>query len=602
MRERREWSRRYPPLSGALMAVLLSVFVLPSALNVPQSNPTQTLEFAPVPPDDQDQPPPPQGNTASLGLGSSSTTIGETLSGDGPGVPPPIPDGVGEQPVTKRCVGNPPRQTEDPLAPPCVAHFEGDNGGVTYQGASREEIVVLLYFDCIIMLGDRGMEDNCGETGQMIDLAEPPAPDEHLDQRNARRFQRYFNDRYQTYGRFVHFYAYIATFDDNDQITSETRRADIAQIMSQITPFAALTSGTNNGFEDLFAEEMAKRGVLTFGSAGGSREASFYGTFPAFIWSYAPTIETRARLYADLVCNHVVPYAVADSRDPESLGQPRRLGFLRTTDPKFPNLQRFAELTRTQIEACGGRFEVERTFPQAGRVGQQGGDDPAALYASQNVAAFDQRGVTTVIWAGGYETDHSKAADNIGYFPEWIIGGDGLHEGRFAGRYQRQAVWEHAWVISPVTLAPEDDARDPCKQALREADPTVGTQDELRACSSAWYPDLRQLFTGIQVAGPRLQPGSVDRGFHAIPAVPSTDPLVPACYYLPGDYTCVKDAVIMAWDSGNGVENQYGNDGCWRMVLDGQRFIEDGWPDGNIDAAAEPDDICNTYSPTVLLF
>ncbi|HEX9766788.1 MAG TPA: hypothetical protein VGA36_08485, partial [Nitriliruptorales bacterium] len=53
-----DWRRRYPPLAGAVVATVLAVLVLPSALNVPQSNPTQTLEFAPIPPD-QDQPPPP---------------------------------------------------------------------------------------------------------------------------------------------------------------------------------------------------------------------------------------------------------------------------------------------------------------------------------------------------------------------------------------------------------------------------------------------------------------------------------------------------------------------------------------------------------------
>ena len=53
-------------------------------------------------------------------------------------------------PSTKRCVGKPPRQTEDPLAPPCVASFAGDNFGVTYQGVTKDEISVLFYFDGFI--------------------------------------------------------------------------------------------------------------------------------------------------------------------------------------------------------------------------------------------------------------------------------------------------------------------------------------------------------------------------------------------------------------------------------------------------------------------
>ncbi|HEX9890000.1 MAG TPA: hypothetical protein VGA69_11015, partial [Nitriliruptorales bacterium] len=66
---RHDWSRRYPPLLGVLLATVMAVAVLPSALNVPQSNPTQTLEFAPVPPEDDQPPPPDSGNVESRGRG-----------------------------------------------------------------------------------------------------------------------------------------------------------------------------------------------------------------------------------------------------------------------------------------------------------------------------------------------------------------------------------------------------------------------------------------------------------------------------------------------------------------------------------------------------
>src|SRR5688500_1174590 len=112
--------------------------VLPSALNIPQSNPAETLEYAPVPPEDQNQPPPAAGNFSSLGLGSSSGIA----AGASPDAELPGGGEVGGRAVktagTKRCVGSPPRQTEDPLSPPCVAHFEGDNGGATYQGVTRD--------------------------------------------------------------------------------------------------------------------------------------------------------------------------------------------------------------------------------------------------------------------------------------------------------------------------------------------------------------------------------------------------------------------------------------------------------------------------------
>jgi len=161
-------SRRYAPLGSALLAVLMAMFVLPSALNVPQSNPTQTLEFAPIPPEDDTPPPPEASNLESLSLGSSSTApAGDAMGGSGRALPPPpIPDGAGERPITKRCVGNPPRQTEDPSSPPCVAHFDGDNGGSTATGVTPDEIRIVVYLDP----ANRTDGTQTGEGGELYDL------------------------------------------------------------------------------------------------------------------------------------------------------------------------------------------------------------------------------------------------------------------------------------------------------------------------------------------------------------------------------------------------------------------------------------------------
>src|SRR5579884_2613954 len=134
----RAWHRRYPPLAAAVGALALAVFALPSALNLPQANPGQTLEYAPVPGQSSQSS---SGNFAGLGLGS-----GGAASGAG-GLAQPGPAGTGTQPSSKHCVGNPPRQTEDPLSPPCVAFFQGDNGGRTYTGVTATEVRVLYYLE-----------------------------------------------------------------------------------------------------------------------------------------------------------------------------------------------------------------------------------------------------------------------------------------------------------------------------------------------------------------------------------------------------------------------------------------------------------------------
>src|SRR5207253_8338083 len=142
---------RYPPLLFLVAAVVVAMAVLPSSLTLPQANPSQTVEIAPVPPED-DTPPPPLGNVSQLGLGASDSLNGQgALGGDtgGTGVttpdltplPPPAGTGQGKKKSTKNCkrtVDGKLRQTDDITSPPCSADFEGDNGGGTYQGVTGD--------------------------------------------------------------------------------------------------------------------------------------------------------------------------------------------------------------------------------------------------------------------------------------------------------------------------------------------------------------------------------------------------------------------------------------------------------------------------------
>src|SRR5213075_2853234 len=130
-----------------------------------------------------------------------------------------------------------------------------------------------------------------------------------------------------------------------------------------------------------------------------------------------------------------------------------------------------------------------------------------------------------------------------------------------------------------------------CYQAFRTVDVTTQDSDvQNYACS--YYNDLRQLFTGIQVAGPKLGPTSVDEGFHAIPARDSSDNRVPACFYEPGDYTCVKDLMVEWYDTQGTSNNQ--QPGCWREMDAGKRFFTGRWAHTDVNSSRRPGtDVCN---------
>ena len=579
------WARNYPPLLAMAVALLLAVAILPSSLNVPQPKTQTTLEFAPVPPEDDDPPPQQSGNFASLGLGSSGSLEQAPLD-DGLGGAAPDPNALGSEgktPLTKKCVGNPPRQTEDPLAPPCVGHFEGNNGGATYQGVTREEIRILIYIQGFTRDVNGCRDPNqIRPDGNYYDLAQPEEDGEHCLVRVMRTWQQYFNDRYQTYGRYAHFFVYFSGAGD----TAEERRADAADNYARIKPFAVISNAST--FQLDYLRTMAKRGVLSFGGED-LRTADFFRTYPGKIWQYIPTVDIKAASFASWLCKKAGPENPVVDADARFVGDKRVYGLYYTSDPGRKDLQVAKDLIKERVKECGITFAHEATFPVC-CFAHDNSTPPTR--ARQNAADFEARGVTTIVWPGGLETQLSKASDAIGYRPEVLVMGEGNIEGDWNGENQAPAFWDHAWTVTTIVAVP-DQRRQPCYLAYREADPN-SDDIEARGQGCPFYPSLRQLFTGIQVAGPKLTPSNVDKGYHAIPPHESTDPQVPACYYEPGDYTCVKDAMVEHWDP-------TGDDGCWRMSESGTRYTAQTWPGGNINAQATATDPCNTYDPGILL-
>jgi len=596
--------RRFPPLLAVLAALLIAVFVLPSSLSLHQANPTETEQFAPVPPS-LHQAAQQVGNLSSLSLGLSPSLSNDGAGGNGPGgtggsgtalaatpPTPPTPGGSGAEPDEYPCVGD--RQTADPLSPPCVAYYNGNNGGSTYQGVTAKQVTVLIYVDPddTATGTDDGEENETIYSGQYFDLSSQTAASPRT--RDYARWMQYFNYHYATYNRHVNFWLYFSTCESgcsSGSPTAQTRESDAASNFAKLHPFAVITSSAQE-FVGSYESYLAAKGVLVFGSQY-MNDNSFYESYPAHIWDYLPTVQRQAEAFSSYVCDKVVHQPVVDSGNPGMQGKPRVLGLLTTTDQDFPEVIEYGALIKSEIQACGGVFRATGTFP----VSNDAVPTTASPYAAQNMSTFLEDGVTTIIWAGGYENTQSTVAQSLDYFPEWIVAGDGENDRDSTASLEDPGEWQHAWMVTYETAYPAPDHQI-CYQAIRSVAPSIGGDADWACSTDAQYQDLRQLFTGIQVAGPELNPASIDEGFHAIPPIASTNPQVPACYYLVDDYTCTKDSVVEHWDpnvyatvDGSGVK------GCYLMLSDGQRTIDgDAWPSGNIDAQYRPGDICNNYA------
>lgn len=584
------WVRRYPPLFSMVVAVFIGVTVLPSALNLPQSNPSTVLEYAPVPPDD-DTPPSSEGSISSLGLGQSSglstgatQQITKTTSG-----------GSVKKPRIKDCVQfeDGLKQSSDPNAPPCVPFFDGDNGGETWQGVTGDEIRLLVYTSASITVGGADNSGSSPSGGSYCDLDEPPDTStpcldgdtqskDHYRVRVARAMTRYFNERFQTYGRRVHTWVYYA----NSSATASSRRSDAADNWEKIKPFAVIDQAFFGGFNAAYAEAMVRRKVMVFGSFT-ALENAYYRKNAPMIWAFWPDVEHAADIFVSYICAKVAPFGVSHPQPGRSkykdqreiaVGDTRRVAFFYTSDPSFPGLRSFAELAKAGIKACpGSKLNIvldEVTFPRATYATDT---HPSAIRAARdNVALMKDRDITTIIWLGGMEGGHTAEAKVHDFYPEWIVAGDNFIETMENGRAQDQDVWRNAWGIT--NLLREGNANEvPARRAYREAEPSGPDSDEDEAASV--YRDYFLVFKSIQVAGPRLTPQSVDAGAHAIPRVRSYNPYVAACYYDAGDFSCVKDAAELYWDSdAPDPDNDPDQRGCWRLVNGGVRYVAGSWP------------------------
>src|SRR5687767_6727328 len=249
-------------------------------------------------------------------------------------------------------------------------------------------------------------------------------------------------------------------------------------------------------------------GPTGFHSAPGFTE-DFYKRFPGLLWTYNPSVEKRAHNFATYVCRQVVPFPASFSGNAGENGQPRRLGLLWHDFDEKPEFRVYADVVRKEVKACGGNIVVEGKFDYSCQ--DVGCPSQNPNQATQNMTTFQREGVSTIIWAGGGDAQSGKAAGPIGYRPEIIVGGDLANETTLSGQYQDQDFWSRAFAVTTYTRV-SPFSSSPCYQAATHTDPNANRQDTRNfACYS--YDGLRQLFTGIQVAGPKLTPKTMEEGY-----------------------------------------------------------------------------------------
>lgn len=519
--------RRYPALAFVAVAAALAL-LLPTALNIPQSGPTNLAEYAPVPGKGEGESQLSdlsQANSGGLGFGSGrgQGSLGSGLGNLGsPGQ---------KRPKLKRCVGDPPRQTEDELSPPCVAYFEGNNFGATAKGVTRDEVRIVIVEHCSTNADD----------GARIDYGDPNAP--NADSAVA-AYQRYFTDRYQMYGRKAHFFgAKSCPRSTADRAASD--RNFIASLDERWDPFAIVYGVVR----EAQAREAARRGILTNLE---SPMRSLTLDFAPHILSFEPDLEDSILTSAEFLCQKLAGRPARLSGEPLDMMRNRKFGLVYDQDNDPDGAGR--DLLKQEVRnRCGTK---------AGELVEVSPDDE-----QQAVTTMRTEDVTTVI---KYSNSISLvlSAEGIGWHPEWYLPGTGGSNENHSVMPASQ--WRNAFGFTFFRRL-RVRAQEPAHQAFYESCPGCPGRG-----NPFLYNILTMLFWGIQSAGPRLTPANVDHGLHAIPQRQSLDPYTPAAYFAPGNYSWIKDSAAMWWDP-SGVPPNGRNPGCYRLVEDGLRYRQQDW-------------------------
>lgn len=549
MRRSRQ-SRSVTLIYGGLASLLLAV-VATVALVVAPPSPPSVAEFAPSATETIDEAPDAQSSRFGAGEGACAPEQEGCDPATGLVTTTTTPGGAGsKREIVKarirRCVGDPPRQTEDPQSPPCVNYWEGDNGGATSKGVTRDEIR-------IAWPGTRWNER---------EYIEP--------------IVAHFNARYELYGRKLTLIESPAV--PTGQPSPEQQQAKATKEDDELKVFASIGyAPVHEAPTPHYFDELASRGIVSvdYPTTYRSEREDFSRKRP-YQWSYMPALDEMLIHTAEWACKSLVgrPAAFAG---PQYQASTRKWGVIRElarhTAPDVAPLV-------NGLRRCGAEVKVYES-------------DTTKFDASRSservlTGSMQTDGITTAICVCQVQlTQIFIANNNSGYRPEWILpglggAGDDLGYNSFGGA---QLDDFFGLTGNNKHTAVEDE---PWYWAMREFAPDVAIQSEQGSSYQAdrLYRTLLLLASGIQMAGPRLTPETFERALYET-RFPNPGcagpPYFQACVgFGPSDHSMVSDAAVVWFDPvGNPPEYRGGaaaGPGDWCYERRGRRYFAGGWP------------------------
>ena len=455
------------------------------------------------------------------------------------------------------------------LAPNCVPLWpeDRDNGGATSPGVSKDEIVIAHYNAQVDPTADALANQILG----------PDRPTDAENDEFRQEIVRAYNALYETYGRTVRLVEVRASGSASDDAAA---RADAIKIADDIHAFAVLGGPAQT---NAYAEELASKKVICVCLTG--QPADVYQRLAPYGWGLTMSSSEAYVHRADYVIHKLAGKKAAYAGDPAFRNEDRKFAivYYETADNSRKAgvdafVQRLKDNGVTLADRIPYVLDLSKATEDAGTV----------------VARLKEKGVTSVIFAGDafFPIYLTGAATRQDYNPEWIITGSvGTDITAIARRYD-QKQWAHAFGISQLVARVDPD------QLEKEANPIswyLGKR--LQAYPNIF--DIGLMFSGMQLAGPDLTPGTFRDGLYSLKPTRGHVTVTGASFGTGGvwkdaDYTGVDDVTELWWDpkaTGKDETSTEGT-GMYRYMDGGKRYL----PGEVGKSTATPFDPANTVT------
>ncbi len=534
-------------IAYASIACVVLLVVAAIALVVVPPSPPSVSEFAPQAVEQIEDSPKQQSSQFGTGAGGACPT-GQLCEGSDKALISP-PKKITEKARVRRCVGDPPRQIEDPQSPPCVNYFDETNGGSTYRGVSRDEIRVVV---------------PCGSVGNC-----------DVYRRTFELVTEFFNRRFEFYSRKIRIL--MVSQPPSDERSVATRADEELQAFASL----ALSAGLNGNYA--YSEELARRKVLSIGAGVGMRTSGEYAQQAPYIWNYSPPLDVLQRNDSEFACKSLMGRP-ANYAGPAYVNTTRSFAvLLEKTSGVGPSARPLVD----GLTGCGVKPWL-RELPPPGNS------------AGFSTLALDMQGsgITTVLCVCRFNSILTlmNAASNANYYPEWMLLGITGEEIEFNWSFNaplNQRVHMFG-LTSRNKFLPESD--EPWYWAYNEARP----QDEAGsgppppgyggtcACPAAYaternfYQQMLLLSSGIQMAGANLTPSSFASGLAKTQFPNPNSGGVPYWQahvgFLHGDQTMLDDYALWWWNESAQNKRNLSEQGGFCYVERGARWNRGTWP------------------------